>query len=577
MFRSLVPSVVLMLLSCSMSLAEDWPRFRGPNGDGVSTSKIPVSWTPTANIAWKSQLPGAGVSSPIVVGDLLFVTCYSGYGLDRNAPGEIENLSRHLLCFDAKSGEKKWQKDVPASLPEDPYSGIGVTAHGYASHTPVSDGKNVFVYFGKSGAFAFDFAGNQLWHTGLGTESDPWAWGSSSSPILYKDLLIVTASAESQAIVGLDKQTGKQVWRQEAAGLDGMWSTPSLVAIDANRTDLVLSVPKEIWGLNPNNGKMRWHSQATGADQTHSSAISVEGLVFAFTGRGGGSVAIRAGGQGDVSESNVVWTGRDSDRFATPVAYKSNLYLVANGVLTVIDGKTGEHVSQVRLNGGNASGGGGAFGGSDYASPIVADGKLYYTKGNGDTFVFALDGEPVQVSVNLLTTEKETFGGTPAVSNGRLYIRSDKTLYCVAQTGDDVAPNASESLIAKADGGDANRNQPPPGRGGGFGGGGRGGFDPEAIFKDRDKDADGKLSAEEMAGSPMAERFAEIDKDKDGSVTLEEFQTDMRAMFAGGGPGGRGGGRGGFGGRGGAGAGFGGGRSEDNRPKRQQRPQADDM
>jgi hypothetical protein len=85
MFRSLVPSVVLMLLSCSMSLAEDWPRFRGPNGDGVSTSKIPVSWTPTANIAWKSQLPGAGVSSPIVVGDLLFVTCYSGYGLDRNA------------------------------------------------------------------------------------------------------------------------------------------------------------------------------------------------------------------------------------------------------------------------------------------------------------------------------------------------------------------------------------------------------------------------------------------------------------------------------------------------------------
>lgn len=567
---------VAVLVSSTYVHAEDWARFRGPNGSGISSSSLPLSWTPTANIAWKSELPGPGVSSPIIVGDRLFVTCYSGYGLDRSKPGEIEKLKRHLLCFDAKSGKKLWQKDVPAALPEDPYSGIGVTAHGYASHTPVSDGESVFVFFGKSGAFAYDLDGKQLWQAELGKESDPWAWGSSSSPIVYEDLLIVTASAESQSVVALDKKSGKEVWRQQAAGLDGMWGTPTLVKIDDKRTDLVLSVPKEMWGLNPSNGKLVWYSDATGADQSHSSAIAVGDKVVAFTGRGGGSVAVRAGGKGNVTESNVLWTGRDSDRFASPVAYNDNIYLVANGMITSINGKTGEKITQVRLTGG-LPGGGGGFGSADYASPVIAGDKLYYTKGTGETFVFDLAGELKQVSVNLVTTDKESFGGSPAISNGNLYVRSDKYLYCVTDKKENVPVNASASLIAKSDGPADGADRPRQGGpGGGFGGpggggpgGGRGGFDPAAIFKDRDKNSDGKLSADEVAGTPMADRFADIDKDKDKSITLEEFRASMQGFGGGGrgpgGPGGAGGGRGGFGG----------GRGEDKRPKRDQRPASD--
>ena len=203
----------------------------------------------------------------------------------------------------------------------------------------------------------------------------------------------------------------------------------------------------------------------------------------------------------------------------------------------------------------------------------MAGDHLYYVNGKGETFVFSLSGNPEQVSINLVTTDSETFGGTPAISDGRLYLRSNKHLYCVADTGDNVQPNASSDLIAKA--GPA-EEQRPRGRGG-FGGrdrgqrggGGRGGFDPAAIFQGRDANKDQKLTKDEVEGSPMAQSFATLDKDNDNAITLDEFREGMRNMFRGG-RGGRPGGRGGRGGRGGP-DGEGG---EDNRPKRPQRPQS---
>jgi len=243
-----VPIVTSLILH-----ADDWARFRGPDGSGsaLQSESLPLRWSPTANLAWKTPLPGPGVSSPIVVDGKVFVTCYSGYGLNQENPGNIENLVRHLVCIDIQTGKQLWQRDVPATLPEDPYSGIGVTAHGYASHTPVSDGNNVYAFFGKSGVHAFDLDGKELWQADVGRESDPNKWGSSSSPVIYDEILIVTASAESQAIIGYDKTTGQERWRQEAAGLDGMWGTPTLVKIDEDRTDLVMCVARELWGLEP--------------------------------------------------------------------------------------------------------------------------------------------------------------------------------------------------------------------------------------------------------------------------------------------------------------------------------------
>ena len=144
---------------------------------------------------WKLELPGKGVSSPIVVGDKVFVTAYSGYGVERGE-GTIDDLKRHLICVDRNSGKILWNKSVESKVKEDPYSGAGVPAHGYASHTPVSDGERVFVFYGKSGVVAYDLDGKELWQKSVGTESGRMRWGSAASPIVHEDLVIVNASDE---------------------------------------------------------------------------------------------------------------------------------------------------------------------------------------------------------------------------------------------------------------------------------------------------------------------------------------------------------------------------------------------
>ncbi len=277
----------------------DWTRFRGPNGSGVAADKdaTPTTWSDKENLKWKIALPGAGVSCPIVVGDKVFVTCYSGYGVNREDIGKEKDLKRHLVCIDRATGKTVWEKVVPSTAAEDPYQGMGVPQHGYASHTPTSDGKNVYVFFGKSGVLAFDMAGNQLWQASVGTKSDDREWGSSSSPILYEDLLIVPAGAESRMIVGLDKYTGKEVWKTDATDtLGSVWGTPALAKVGEN-TELVIGAPSEIWGLNPKNGKLRWYCPYVDSDQFSSSVVVDGDTVFAVEGRGGGSVAVKAGGK----------------------------------------------------------------------------------------------------------------------------------------------------------------------------------------------------------------------------------------------------------------------------------------
>jgi outer membrane protein assembly factor BamB len=429
-------------------------RFRGPNGSGVTADTAPVKWSPSENLNWKVTLPGPGVSSPIVVGDRVFVTCYSGYGVDRRDPGSMEELQRHLLCIDLQTGTTIWDKAVEAVLPEDPFSGIGVPAHGYASHTPVSDGQRVYVHFGKSGALAFDMDGNQIWQRSVGKESDPWSWGSAASPVLYKNLLIVSATAESQALVALNTETGAEVWRQEASGFDGTWSTPVLASTGDNRTDLVLSVPNELWAFDAETGKLRWYCESSPSEQVNASAVIHDGVVYVLGNRGGGSIAVRVDGDGDVSKSHVLWTGRDSSRFGTPLVHEGKMYVVANGVVSCVNAKTGESIAQARLEGASAAnrpsppnpnrrpggggfgGGQGGFGAQDYSSPVIAGDKLYYVTGTGVTHVFQIGDALEQIAVNRLTDESETFGGTPAISGGKLLIRSNTTLYCVAEQAD---------------------------------------------------------------------------------------------------------------------------------------------
>ena len=419
---------------------DDWPRFRGAEGSGISESSAPTEWGPDKNIKWKAEMPGAGCSSPIVVGGKVFVTCYSGYGESRNNPGAKEDLKRHVVCLNQEDGEQLWSKTLDADIEnEDDFAGIGVTAHGYASHTPVSDGEHLFVFMGKSGVVAYDLDGNELWTKKVGDGSDSRKWGSAASPIVHGDLVIVPALAESRAVFGLDKKTGEQKWACESKAMDNTWSTPMVVNVDDGRSDIVIGVPDELWAINPKTGKLSWAASGVGGEGFYTSAVQSEGIIYASVGgrSGGGSIAVRKGGKKDITESHVAWNGPTAGSFASPLVYNGHMYVVGRGgIMQVLDISTGELVKKSRMTSTESSrpangGGGGRMGSPDYGSPVIAGGKIYYTKGNGETFVMNADAECEQISVNKLTDEAEIFSGTPAVSKGQILIRSNKYLYCI--------------------------------------------------------------------------------------------------------------------------------------------------
>ncbi len=447
-------SISIFMPGLSIAETGPWSRFRGPNGSGVSleASPTPATWTPQENIRWKIDLPGPGSSSPIVVGDKVFVTCWSGYGTLESGAAEQEKLKRHLICVDFASGKTIWDKSIPAVLPEDTYSGM-FAEHGYASHTPTSDGERVYAFFGKSGVIAFDMNGNEIWRKPVGDGLDERRWGSSSSPVLFKDTLFVTASAESRALIALDTKTGKEKWKQPADGFRSTWGTPILVKVDDQRTDLVIGVPYEVWGFDTETGELKWFYPKLETDTFCSSVVADDSAIYAVEGRSGGSIAIKIGGKDEVSAANVLWTGRDRGRIATPVVYQDRLYFFSSGIANCLDAKTGKQIYQTRLqksltespsgqsttNGDSIAGndrnefrrrGGG--GGQDYASPIVAGGMIYYQGRSGDVYVVQPGDTLKQIAVNRVTSDSnEDFSATPAAAHGRLLIRSSKRLYCI--------------------------------------------------------------------------------------------------------------------------------------------------
>ncbi len=455
---------IFALCPCPAS-ASDWPRFHGPDGNGISpdTQPLPVKWSETENLRWKCKVPGPGSSSPIVVGRRVFVTCWTGYGVDRDNVGDEKNLRRHLICLDRDTGNVLWDKSIAPVLPEDPYSG-NFTQHGYASHTPVSDGQRVYVFFGKTGVLAFDLDGKKLWQTGVGTGSGPHGWGTASSPILYKNLVIVTASAESQSLVALNKETGKEIWRRKDAGFYGTWGTPILVDCGKGRTDLVIAVPFKIWGFNPDDGKLRWQCDGLSSDTICTSVIAHDNVVYAVeTGpRGGGTMAVRAGGEGDVAKTSLLWRGNGRSRVSTPVVENGRIYWFGSRIANCVDAATGKQIYRTRVGGGGAvseapgsvgprpgqpgpggpgrrpgggSGGrGGGMRGQDYSSPVLANGKIYFLSRSGEAFVYATGPEFKLLGQNRFASDSGDFSSTPAISDGQLFIRSSKYLYCVADS-----------------------------------------------------------------------------------------------------------------------------------------------
>jgi outer membrane protein assembly factor BamB len=413
--RTLSPALVALAFALAAQglSAADWPQFRGPGGSATSAdSGLPVSWSATENVVWKTSLPGFGTSSPITTGKLVFVTCYSGYGEGQSNLGSQDRLQRHLVCLDRDSGRIQWERKIQAALPEEDYSGFQAL-HGFASSTPATDGKNVYVFFGKSGVYAFDLAGKQLWRADVGSGTD--GWGSATSPVVHKNVVIVNASVESGAVVGLSARNGSVKWR--AQGSQRSWSTPVLVDVKGKK-ELVLSIQGTIGAFDPEDGKALWRAAGI-QDYVCPTVVAADGVVYAIGGRQNTCLAVRAGGKGEVSK---LWEQRAGSNVTSPVVHQGHLYWVSDdGIANCLEAKTGEIVYQERLDAGRV-----------YASVTLADGKLYCVTRESGTFVLAASPNFEILAHNTLG-DNSVFNASPAVSDGQLLLRSDRALYCIGQ------------------------------------------------------------------------------------------------------------------------------------------------
>jgi len=512
--------VAFLMFGCNYAFA-DWRQFRGPSGTGITSDRVPDTWDDAKNLKWVVPLPGSGCSSPIVVGNRVFVTAYSGYGLDDSEPGNIAELRRHLICVDRQTGKIAWMRTTPASLPEDQYKSF-ITDHGYASNTPVSDGERVYVFYGKSGVIAFSLDGEPLWQTPVGKESSPSQWGSAASLILHKNLVIVNACDESQSLLALDKKTGKEVWRAQASKLEGAYCTPLLVELPQGGQEIVLPVSEEIWGFEPDTGKLKWYVEKSPGKYMSSTPTAGDGVVYAAAGR---AIAVKVGGSGNVTDSHTLWTRNAGAGVPSPVLDKGRLYWLhtRGGTVTCIDAKTGERLWRERIP---------SEGGSPttYASLIKAGNRFYATSQTKGVFVFAVEPEFKLIAQNRFEHDSSVFKATPAVSDGELFLRSERFLYCVAHegnfdlasiAGDDANHERAEDSFSAQFDLDAVRRR---------GHGGSGGRATHSVSRSEwlltlDENNDFRISKEEMSPIPEFVRnmlLTRGDLNKDGFINTEE-------------------------------------------------------
>ena len=425
MTRTLVAAAMCLAFASNLAFSADWPRFRGPQGAGVSADTgLPTTWDAGKNVVWKTPLPGFGASSPITLGDRIFLTSYAGYGIDPDKPGSQQELGQHTLCVDRATGKIVWDQRLKPQLPETDYDAGRVNLHGYASATPVTDGEALYVSFGKSGVVKYNLDGELLWRTSVGTGIDHHNWGSGASPILYGDLVIVNASTEDASIQALNKTTGKQVWR--VGDIVDSWSTPLVVKSAAGADELVVIEREKVLGLDPATGKTLWYYDKPG-DYVCPSVFAHNDVVYLINSRRKMLLmAIRVGGRGDIGDSHVLWTTKWTTRVSTPVYDNGYLYGIDfAGVAFCFNAETGEEVYSERLDIRGA-------GDKIYASLVAADGKLYGVTRLDGTVVLALSPQFKLLAHNRLDDES-VFNATPAVSDGQLLLRSDRFLYCIGK------------------------------------------------------------------------------------------------------------------------------------------------
>lgn len=399
----------------------DWPQFRGTGALGRSEAKgLPLTWSDEKNVVWKAALPGPGASSPIVLGDRIFITSFTGFATSSREPGEMTNLKRHLLCLNLADGKIIWDTAVPAEMPEQDRIREG---HGYASSTPVADAERVYAFFGKTGVFAFDHSGKQLWKTKVGDKLN--GWGSATSPVLYKDYLIVNASIESDSLVALDKKTGKEVWRANVS--NESWHAPVFVTAPDGSTEVVAAKNGRVLGFNADTGEALWNVKTGIPWYMCPTPVVQDGIVYVIGGRTpNGALAIRAGGRGDVTASHVVWKVGKGSNVPSPILHDGHLYFAHEnlGIVYCLNAKTGELVFEERIE---------PAPGQIYASPVMGDGKIYFTGRGGRTVVIAASPKFEKLGENTLESNRGMFNSSPAISGNKILLRSNRALYCLGE------------------------------------------------------------------------------------------------------------------------------------------------
>ena len=392
--------VFVILFLCLPVLAEDWPEFRGPTGQGISSERgLPLSWSENKNVKWKSAIPGKGWSSPAILGERIWLTTATE-----------EGKSLRAICVDRNTGAITQNVEVFRIKNLGPMS----PKNSLASPTPVLEDDRVYLHFGAHGTACITQSGEIVWKTRL--DYDNGQHGPGGSPVLYEDLLILSCDGNDyQFVVALDKQTGKTKWKKLRQGYQA-YTTPLVVRLPAGDQVISPGAFRTI-AYEPRTGKEIWQVTYGDGFSNVPRPVYGNGLVFICTGFQEPSLlAVRPDGRGDVTKKQVAWSlKRGAPLTPSPLLIGDELYMITdNGIATCVDAATGKEHWKARV------------GGNHSASPVFADGRIYFLSEEGESVVIAPGKEFKVLAKNELNGETLA---SMAVSGGSVFVRSRTHLY----------------------------------------------------------------------------------------------------------------------------------------------------
>lgn len=405
-FRIVTAVLIVLGLFAPPAWAENWPGWRGPERTGVTKdSGVPITWSATENVLWKTPLPGTGTSNPVVWDERVYVTASDGR----------DQSELHVICFDRDSGKERWHQRLWGTAPT-----LFYPKSGMASSSPVTDGRHVWASFGSGDVFCFDREGGLVWQRALADEFGAFEnrFGASSSPLLFEDSVILQCDHYGASyVIALDAKTGANRWKTDRPGVWLSWSSPQLVPV-GDRFELVVSGSERLDAYDARSGEWLWKVRGLARECIPTPVLS-QGLLLAVSGPNGTHFAVKPGGTGDVTDSHVVWRNERGTAFVPSAIVVGERYYLADdkGILACFDAASGKLLWRKRL------------GGRYTASPVSAGGRLFLTDESGSTLV--LDATLPDYEELARNESGEEVYASPAISQGRFFLRTARSLICV--------------------------------------------------------------------------------------------------------------------------------------------------